>query len=258
MAQAHISQPELPNLVTLLADRVKSSELAHSLYLWQNIIFSLFVVALISIVAYFGCRKKKSIPDRLQNGIEVIVGTLDEFVCGILGDKGRKYTPFIGTLFIYILSMNLMGLLPLMKSSTSSLSTTLALALCVFIFVQYTAFKELGSIGYLDHLLGKPRGGLALSIVFPLIMFFIHTLTELIRPVTLSLRLRSNIWGDDLLLAVLAGFGAKGIPLLVFSSILTIIASLVQAMVFCLLTTVYLALITTHDEGQHENVAKMV
>lgn len=256
MSPAQASSPELPNLVTLVAQRLGSSELAHSLIFWENIIFSLLIVAVLSALAYFGSRKKRLLPGRLQNALEVVVGGLDDFICGILGPKGRKFTPFIGTLFIYILSMNLMGLVPLMKSSTSSLSTTFALALIVFVFVQYTAFKELGFLGYLDHLMGNPRGGLALSIVLPVLMLFIHLVSELIRPITLSLRLRSNVWGDDLLLAVLAGFGVKGIPLMVFSSVLTIIASVVQALVFSLLTTIYFAFIINHEEeGQRESVA---
>ncbi|MCX5704570.1 MAG: F0F1 ATP synthase subunit A, partial [Candidatus Omnitrophica bacterium] len=91
-------------------------------------------------VFYFASRKSSMIPGRLQGALEVFVGGVDDFICGILGPQGRKYVPFIGTLFIYILLMNLMGLVPFMKSSTASWSTTLALALCVFFYLQYTAF----------------------------------------------------------------------------------------------------------------------
>jgi len=171
---------------------------------------------------------------------------LDDFICGILGAKGRRYTPFIGTLFIYILFMNLFGIIPLMKSPTASWSTTLALAICVFVYVQYTAIRELGFLGYLDHLMGKPRGILAFSVFIPLMMLILHIVSELVRPISLSLRLRSNIWGDDLLLSVLSGFGLGGVPLLVFSSLLAILAAVVQAVVFSLLTTIYFALVLAH------------
>jgi len=169
-------------------------------------------------------------------------------VCGILGPKGRKYSPFIGTLFIYILFMNLVGLVPMMKSATADWSVTLTLALCVFVYVQYTAVKELGFLGYIDHLMEKPRGVMALSVVLPLFMLFIHLIGELVKPLTLSLRLRSNIWGDDLLLAIMTGFGLPALPLLFFNTLLTMLAATIQAIVFCLLTTVYFALVMPEEE----------
>ncbi len=249
MAEVSLIQPELPNVITLLHAKFPHARWASYLILWQNIIYSLVIVFILFIVAYLASRKMKMVPGRLQNAFEVFAGGVDDFVCGILGARGRKYTPFIGTLFIYILFMNLIGLVPFMKSSTSSWSTTLALALCVFVYVNYTSIKELGFWGYLYHLMGKPKGVLAFSLVFPLMMLLLHIVSELVRPITLSLRLRSNIWGDDLLLAVVAGFGLKGIPLFIFSAILVIIASFVQAAVFSLLTTIYFTLIW---EGKEE------
>jgi F-type H+-transporting ATPase subunit a len=218
------------------------------LIVWENVIFSSLIAFILIVVAYFASRKRSMVPARLQAAIEVFVGGVDDFICGILGPQGRKYTPFIGTLFIYILSMNLMGLVPFMKSSTASWSTTLGLALCVFFYLQYTAFKTLGLRGYIDHLMGKPRGIVAFSVVIPILMLFMEIISELVRPISLSLRLRSNIWGDDLLLGVLAGFGLTGVPLILFSLLLAIIASVVQAVVFCLLTTIYFALVLTQDE----------
>jgi F-type H+-transporting ATPase subunit a len=249
MAEAHITQPELPNLVTILAQKLGvSSPSGKYLIFWENIIFSLIIVCIIFLIAYFASRKRRLIPNRLQNACELVVGGLDSFVCGVLGDKGRKYTPFIGTLFIYIIFMNLFGLIPFMKSPTASWSTTFGLALCVFIYVQYSALRELGFLGYLDHMMGKPRGMLAFSVFVPLMMLLLHIVSELVKPISLSLRLRSNIWGDDMLLAVLSGFGLGGVPLLVFSSLLAILASVVQAVVFSLLSTIYFALVLTHEE----------
>jgi len=248
MAQTHITGPEFPNLVTLLADKLVAAGFKKYLYLWENVIFSLIIVCVISLIAYLASRKKKLIPDRLQNTCEIFAAAVDDFVCGILGPKGRKYTPFIGTLFIYIIFMNLFGLIPFMKSPTSSWSTTLALAICVFIYVQYSAIRELGFLGYLDHMMGRPRGFLAFSLFVPLMMFLLHIVSELVKPISLSLRLRSNIWGDDMLLAVLSGLGIGGIPLLVFSALLAILASVVQAVVFSLLSTIYFALVLTHEE----------
>jgi len=244
-----MSGGEIPNFVTLLAEHLKSARISQYLYGWENIIFSIIALVVISLTAYLASRSVNLIPSRLQAAFELFVSGVDDFVCGIIGPKGRSYTPFIGTLFIYILLMNLFGLIPLMKSSTANWSITLALALIVFIYVQYAGIKELGFLGYIDHLLGRPRGIMALSVVMPLMMLFLHIVSELVRPISLSLRLRSNIWGDDMLLSLMAGFGIKGLPLLLFNSVLTVIASVVQATVFCLLTTIYFALVLSREEA---------
>ncbi len=186
MAQPHIAQPELPNIVTIIANRFPGTGFSKYLYLWENVIFSLIIVFIISLVAILASRKSRLIPDRLQNACELFVGGIDDFVCGILGSEGRKYTPFIGTLFVYIVFMNLIGLVPFMKSSTSSWSTTLALAICVFIYVQYTSIRKFGGLGYLDHMMGKPRGILAFSVFIPIILLFLHIISELVRPISLS------------------------------------------------------------------------
>ena len=244
------SYPELPSLITELLGFFPNNGLLRFLEHWQNVFYSLIAIAILSIFAYRATRKTALIPDRLQAFAEILVGGLDDFVCGILGKEGRRYTPFIGTLFIYILTMNILGLVPFMKSATASWSTTMALGLCVFFYVQYTGIRSMGFFGYLDHLAGRPRKALAFTVVLPLLLFAVHVITELIRPISLSLRLRSNIWGDDLLLAVLAGFGLRGLPLLVLNTLSGLLVSVIQAVVFCLLSTIYFALILTHQEEE--------
>ena len=240
--------PELPDIFAILAEKFPANPFLKFIYLWEHVSFSLVIVLILGILSYFACRKKSLVPGRLQAAFEIVVAGLDDFVCGIMGPKGRRFTPFVGTLFIYILFMNLSGLIPFMKASTASWSTTLALALCVFFYVQYTAIRELGFLGYLDHLAGKPRGVLAFTIIMPLFMLFLHVITELIRPLSLSLRLRGNIWGDEILIGLLSGFGIKGLPLLFFNMLMAALTAVVQAAVFCLLTTIYFALVLNHEE----------
>lgn len=246
MTEDHLTIHELPNLITFLAELLKKTPLSSSLHLWENVIFSLIIVCIMSSVAGAASKKSALIPGRLQAFVELLVGGLDDFVCGVLGAEGTKYTPFIGTLFLYILFMNLFGIIPFMKSPTASLSTTAALAICVFLYVQYTAIRRMGLLGYLDHLMGNPRGIIAASVLIPLLLFFIHIITELVRPLSLSLRLGSNILAEDKLLSVSAGFGVTGIPLLVFSMFLMILSGFIQAVVFSLLSTVYFALVLPH------------
>jgi F-type H+-transporting ATPase subunit a len=244
----NITMPESPDIFAILTERFPGNHFFKFIYLWEHVSYSLIIVLVLGVLAFFACRKKSLVPGRLQAAAELIVAGVDDFVCGIMGPIGRKYTPFIGTLFIYILFMNLSGLVPFMKASTASWSTTLALALCVFFYVQYTAIREMGFLGYLDHLAGKQRGVLAFTVVMPLFMLALHILTELIRPISLSLRLRGNIWGDETLIAMLSRFGIKGVPLLFFNMLMGILTSVVQACVFCLLTTIYLALILNREE----------
>jgi F-type H+-transporting ATPase subunit a len=239
--------PELPNSLTLLAQEFHGTLLGKFLLAWENIIFSFIIVCALSLVAYLATRKGSLGNTRLQNAVEALAAGLDDFVCGILGPEGRIYTPFIGTLFVYIVCMNLFGIVPFMKSSTASWSTTLALALCVFFYVQYAAVRKHGFIGYIDHLMGKPRGFLALTGIVPILMLILHLFSELVRPISLSLRLRSNIWGDDMLFMIITGFGLKGTPVLFFNTPLMILVAVVQAVVFCLLTTIYFALALTEE-----------
>lgn len=252
---SEMAQPELADIITLAARYTQNEPLRLFLLRWVDIIYALFAALFIIIIFWVVGRKRALIPGRLQNFAELIIGGLDDFVASVLGNEGRRFTPFIGTLFLYILTMNLMGLVPFLRSPTANWSTTLALALCVFVYVQYAAFKELGFLGYFDHLMGKPRGVMAFTLVFPLFFFCLHLISELVRPLTLSLRLRSNIWGDDFLLAILNQFGIIGLPLIFFSTLLTLVAAVVQAAVFCLLTTVYFALIMHHEGDEKKEVA---
>ncbi len=244
----NISALESPDILAILAEKFPGNHFFKYIYLWEHVSYSLVIVLILGILAYFACRKKSMIPGRLQGAFEVVAGSLDDFVCGIMGQKGRRFTPFIGTLFVYIVFMNLSGLIPFIKASTASWSTTLALALCVFFYVQYTAIRELGFLGYLDHLAGKPRGALAFTIIMPLFMLSLHIITELIRPLSLSLRLRGNIWGDEVLLGLLSSFGIRGLPLLLLNMLMGVLTAIVQAVVFCLLTTIYFALVLNHEE----------
>jgi F-type H+-transporting ATPase subunit a len=150
--------------------------------------------------------------------------------------------------------MNLSVLIPGMKSSTSSLNTTVGLALVVFGYVQWIGIRANGLLSYLDHLAGSPRGVVGWVLV-PL-MLPIHVLGEVIKPMSLSLRLGFNVFAEDVLLAVLVGLGITagvalhlpvGLPLQAFVVPLVLIFSTVQALVFSLLSTVYIALMSPHE-----------
>lgn len=233
---------EIPNLISIIARIIPDPKLSAILLEWENVIFALLAAVFLVLFLWLSSRKLEFVPSKTQVFIEFLVGGIYDFISEILGPKGKAAVPFLGTLFFYLVILNLLSIIPFFKSPTSSLPTTLALALCVFFYVHFTAIKANGIKGYLDHLMGRPRGILAFSVVIPIFILFLHIISEFIRPFSLSLRLRSNIWGDDVLLALIAQFGLKGVPLLLFNTLSTIIGVIVQALVFVLLSTIYLAL----------------
>lgn len=259
--------PEVTNFITILNHYFGYTVWAGFLYRWENLIFSLLIVLFLSVITFLATRKKELIPHGLQNLVEAIIEYLDNFVSGILGREGRRYLPFVGTLFIYILAMNLSGLVPGMKSPTSSLNTTVALAICVFIYVQFIGIKRLGFIGYLDHLAGNPRlpeekGFIKIFLIILLVpihilLFIIHLIGELVKPLSLSLRLFGNITGEDALLALFVTLGIMalaffkspvGLPLQIPAMFLALILGTVQAAVFSVLSTIYIAMMLPQEE----------
>jgi F-type H+-transporting ATPase subunit a len=143
-----------------------------------------------------------------------------------------------------------------MKSPSSSLNVTVAQALCVFIFVQYLNVKNYGFCGYLYHLAGSPKGVIE-WIMVPL-MFPIELITQLSRPLTLAFRLFGNMMGEDILISYFALLGVSilpyfiPIPLQVPFLFLALFTGFVQALVFTLLTTVYILLsIPDADKNHH-------
>lgn len=244
--------PEIPNFMTFLRKLLSNEALAKLLYAWESIIFSILIALMISLVFYFGTRKKELVPTGLHNFLEWMVETFRLFVIGILGPDGEKYVPFLGTLFIYILTMNLIGLVPLMKSPTASLNVTIALAICVFCYVQYLNIRNYGLKGFLYHLAGSPKDTVGWMIA-PL-MFPIEILTQVSRPATLALRLFGNIFGEKILLGF---FAVVGVTFFFFFPIQTpfmflgLLTGVMQALVFTLLSTIYILLSVSHADEHH-------
>jgi len=263
-AEAGGGPERFPNLVTVIADALPGSPWAHVLHRFEPVLFSILVALILALVAFFATRKPQLIPGGLQNGVEWAVESLYDFVCGILGPKyGRRYAPYLGTLFIYILAMNLFGLIPFMDSPTSSLNVTVGLAILTFLYVQWTGLRELGVLGYLDHMAGNPRSVLTWAMV-P-IMVPVHIIGELAKPVSLSCRLFGNVFGEDMLLVAFTTLGVAslsflrlpfGLPLQIPFLLLALLTSTIQALVFTVLSTIYFLLMLPHEEHGHEEAAQ--
>lgn len=250
--------PEIANVVTVLVHQLHDHPLAHWLHRFENVIFSVLVAAGLSLIAYRFGRRPSVIPSGGQNILELFVEGMDNFIRSLMGSAGRAHLPFVGTLFIYIWFMNLSSIVPGLKPPTASLNTTIALALVVFGYVQWIGIRSNGLFGYLHHLAGSPRDVASWCLV-PL-MLPLHLVGEVIKPVSLSLRLAFNIFAEDILLAVLLGLGLSAgafmhapIPFQFFVVPLVLIFSTVQALVFSLLSSVYIASMLPHEEhgGHH-------
>ena len=250
---------ELPNLIALLEHLFPKSRLVHFLFTWENLAFSAAVLALIIFTALRAARKKSFIPKGLQNVWELVVEVLEGFVTGILGPRGAEHVPYLGTLFVYILLANWLGMIPLMKSPTSAWSTTIALALMTTVYIQWVGIKEHGFFNYVKHLAGNPIGILGLALV-PLMLIINLSIEFLAVPLSLSLRLFANISSEDKLLYKFAELNVlyKGLPFFfqLFANVLVIIFSFVQAFVFLLLSTVYISLILPHDHKESHDAAR--
>jgi F-type H+-transporting ATPase subunit a len=249
---------EVANWITLVSEKWHGAPWADFLHHWENVVFAWTIALGLILLAFFGTRRRKDIPGPLQNFLETIAEGVDRFITDVLGERGRKFVPFLGTLFLYILCQNLIGIVPGMKSPTSSLNTTVALAVTVFFYVQWTGIRENGILGYVDHLMGSPRdlvGWIMVPLNFPL-----HILEELIRPLSLSLRLFGNILGEDSLIAAFVVLGISalaffhipvGLPLQFPFMMLALLTGTIQAVVFALLSTIYISLMLPHHEEAH-------
>jgi len=261
------ASPHAVNWVTLLAKVVgDTSTIGHLLIQGEKIIFALIAIMLITIFCFRVSSRISIIPTKLQVILESVVLMLDGLVCSSTGSaKGRIYTPFVGSLFIYIFVSNFYGLIPLQNSATAYITTTAPLALSVFLYVQWIAWTKNGFIGYLDHLAGNPRDLMGYMLT-PLFLP-IHILGEITRPLTLMFRLFGNITAGHIMVGVFLVMGVNmlkpygvpmGMPVHIPFLFLEVLVCLIQALVFALLTAVYIGSALPHDEEHahhHDDLA---
>ncbi len=222
----------------------------HQPDLIPNTYFAVVVLTLFFILV---TRKLKRIPEgKGQTLLEVFVGGIMDFFGGILGDHGKKYVPFVGSLFIFILFLNFLGIIPGLQPPTADLNTTLALGITAVLGVQIIAIKELGIGGYLKHLAGDPP-------LLGILMFPLEVIAQLSRAGSLAVRLFGNIFGEKSVVIELTALGIitigsfflpipVQIPMLFFG----LFAGFLQAFVFTILTSIYIVLFIEHDEEAHE------
>ncbi len=180
------------------------------------------------------------VPDKkfsARNVFELVVQATSTQLRAIIGPTGDRYMTLIGGLFIFIFFCNIIAIVPGFVPATDNLNTNLAMSLVVFLVYNYYGFKEHG-VGYLKQFAG-PILWLA-----PL-MFVIELLSHLFRPMSLSIRLFGNMFGDHMVLGIFSDLVPLGVPIIFM--ILGIVVSLIQAFVFAVLSAVYIGLAVSHD-----------
>jgi F-type H+-transporting ATPase subunit a len=203
--------------------------------LWMGIA----VFAIIALLV-LGTRKRAIVPSRSQSIAELLYGFIYKMVEDVAGHDGVKYFPYVMTLFVFILTSNLIGLLPMSFTTTSHVAVTVVLALMVFLGVTILGFIKNG-IGFLG-MFWVSSAPLAVRPVLAVI----EVISYFVRPVSHSIRLAGNLMAGHAVIKVIAGFASMAIVSPVVIGAVTaiygleLLVAVVQAYVFTILTCVYL------------------
>lgn len=229
-----------PFIASLMArfGRQINPETAIPDYILMSFIVMIVLVTSLSIAS----RRLEIIPRGKQNLLEAIVEFFEGLLIDIIGPEGKKYLPLVGTIGLFILTSNLLGLIPGLMSPTSKLNVTAACALTVFIYYHWQGMKSQGVLKYLKHFTGP------IPLLAPLLLP-IEIISHFSRPISLSIRLFGNIFAEELLIVVIASIIPFVLPLPFMA--ISIFTAAIQAFVFVLLTCIYLAGAVTHEEEAH-------
>ncbi len=215
-----------------------------------HIVTGTFVALLLITLSFLYNRSLKAASEEvvptgkfsLKNIFQYAVESLLSLMEGIIGHEARDYFPLVGGLFIYIFVSNLIGAIPGFIPPTENVNTNFACSITVFLYYNYLGVKKQGAKNYFKHFMG-PVAWLAW------LMLPIELISHIVRPVTLSLRLLINMFGDHLVLGVFSGLVPLIIPVIFMA--LGVFVAFIQAFVFSLLSTVYIGLAVAHEEGHH-------
>lgn len=231
---------------------------------WEPIVSAGLVAALVFAVGSIAVGKLKTSKTPLVPDSRLTTRSFFELVAEFLlwlgdtamGKENRKYIPLAGTIFLYILFSNLLGLVPGFVMPTHSFLFNMGIAATVFVLYNAWGIKEVGPKAYFMHLcgpvfqIGKFRFPLLCFLLFP-----IEVISHFIRPLSLSLRLFGNMTGDHTVVGVFTeltqGTVMFFIPVVFY--ILGTVVSLIQAFVFTLLTMIYIRLAVAHEDHGDEH-----
>ncbi|MBN2145301.1 MAG: F0F1 ATP synthase subunit A [Candidatus Aureabacteria bacterium] len=216
-----------------------------------SLLMSWIVWGILLTLSLAASRKISMVPNRLQNLVEFGFQQVFQLAEDVIGHEAKRFYPLFLGLFFYIFFANLLGLFPGLSSPTANINTPAALAVFVFIYYQTLGFKKHG-IAYLKHFIvpGLPWWLTPVNIL----IFIIEVISHFVRPLSLSIRLFGNLFAKETLLGVLSSLlitflGLHGgiklltlMPLVLRPVIilLGVLIGLVQALIFLILTMIYI------------------
>ena len=200
-----------------------------------------------------GSRAGRQAPSGMSNALEaLVVFVRDDIAIGNMGDKwGRRFTPFLLTLFFFILTCNLLGLVPGGFTATSNLNVTGTLAIISFFTFVVTGMYALGPVGYVRHMV--PTGT---PLAIAPVVVLLEVISMLVRPIALMIRLGANMTAGHIVILIILGFiflfqsvavSAVSVPLAVAITLLELIVAFIQAYVFTLLTALYVGMLVADE-----------
>ncbi len=211
--------------------------------------FTWLVMGILVVVGVLGTRALRPVPGPLQNLVEVVIEGFGGLLDQMIGRQGRQFLPFIGTTGLFILTSNLLGNIPGFQPPTANLNTNVALAVTVFIYYNYSGIRKHGLLNYLKHFCG-PVWWLA-----PL-MFPIEFIGHLARPVSLSIRLFGNMFGEEAVITILLALVWLVMPYFIWLGImlpLSLFTAAVQTFIFIMLSMVYIAGAVEEGHGEEHH-----
>lgn len=194
------------------------------------VVYTWLVMAILVTLAFIVKAGMKRIPGKFQNFMELFIDAIEKMIADNMGERGKAFFPLIATLAFFILTSNLIGLIPGCYPPTANLNTTVACAIIVFITTHIVGIKQHG-IKYVRHFLG-PVWWLA-----PF-MFFVEIIGHLSRPLSLSFRLFGNMNGHELILIIFFTLAPFLVPLPMM--LMGVLIAFLQSFVFMLLATIYI------------------
>jgi F-type H+-transporting ATPase subunit a len=208
-----------------------------------TVVFTWAIMAMLSIGSWAVTRRLSTgteIP-RFQNVLEVLVTGMRDQIRDVSRQDPGRYLPFVGTLFLFIAIANLLSIVPGYRPPTGSLSTTAALATCVFVAVPLYGVASQGLLGYLKHYV-RPT----------FLMLPFNIIGELSRTLALAVRLYGNMMSGTVIAAILIGFVPLFVPILM--QLLGLLTGMIQAYIFAVLAMVYIASATRviHEKQKDE------
>lgn len=197
---------------------------------FRHIFYTWVVLAFLIVLGLIVKRRLKMVPTGAQNIMEALIGGLENFVISNMGEGGRKFVPMLIGIFIFILGMNLAGLVPGFDAPTANLNTTVSMALLVFLYYNWLGIKR-WKAKYIKHFLGP------MPLMAPL-MLPLELISHCARPISLSFRLFGNLRGGEVILIIFFSMA----PLLSTLPIYFLfgLTKSLQAFIFFMLTMVYI------------------